>query len=170
MAKKQKPKKQEPKKQEAKEKPKKKPLGLKVSVAVFGIIGILLLINGIFGLFTAETTVDTLVDAIRSDEYSEQLQAEGLEESLSELQGMSDAELRAMLMESLTFMLWIILVLGIVYVITAYFLWMQNKIAKYVASVLCLLGALYFPLGTIIHGVVLYFLWFDEDTKAVFAK
>ena len=61
-----------------------------------------------------------------------------------------------------------VILVSIAYLAIAHYLWRLNKTAKLAATILSILGLFSFPIGTIIHGAVVYYLNFDEKTKDLF--
>ena len=62
----------------------------------------------------------------------------------------------------------VILLFGVLFLVLAFYLWKLKNGARIIISVFAVLGLLAFPLGTIVNGLILYFLWFDASTKALF--
>ncbi len=69
----------------------------------------------------------------------------------------------------------LIAVMGVVMIVLAalgafvgYGLWRYKSWARIVAIVLAVIGLLSFPIGTIINAVILYFVAFNKDVKALF--
>lgn len=60
------------------------------------------------------------------------------------------------------------LVFGIIGLAIAWGLWNLKNWARIVASVLCVLGLFSFPVGTVINALMLYAMWFHEETKALY--
>ncbi|GEM_PF-7110772 len=55
--------------------------------------------------------------------------------------------------------------------VVTYYLWKRNRTARHVAIINSVIFAILgFPLGTVMHGVVLYSLLLDKDTKALFGE
>lgn len=153
MAKK-KPKKPEAKPEKAEKvmKPEEKPSGLKIVTVLSIIISLILIIEGLRGMLVMMSTpAETLYTYL--SQYS-----------LEETGMMTTEELVQML-----YMTFVALIgIGIIYLVIAYFVWKKNKIAKYALTVVSLIGLLYFSIGTVISGFILYFLWVDKEMKKAF--
>ena len=65
-----------------------------------------------------------------------------------------------------------LLLIGVVHLVVALYLWKKNKYAMYAASIIAVLNILTIfllnVLGLIVGGVILYYLWFDKETKNLF--
>ncbi|HLD18931.1 MAG TPA: hypothetical protein VJB90_02885 [Candidatus Nanoarchaeia archaeon] len=62
----------------------------------------------------------------------------------------------------------ILLVVGILDLVAAYGVWNLTSWGRILSTVLAALGLLSIPIGTIIGIVIIYLLWFHEETKKAF--
>ncbi len=143
---------------------KEKPLGLKVSAGIYAFIGLLSILVTVLGA-VALVFIPTMVSELTGTEYA----ADGAVDGPSSTVGEALVNLQETSQTFFTLSIVIAGVFGIIYLLIAYFLWKANNNARYAATVFSVLGLLSFPLGTILHAIVLYMLWLDKDTKAVFA-
>ncbi len=118
---------------------KEKPLMLKISSALLGIEGVLSILGGLMMLL--------------------------LGGSMMSISGLTDSGMFSGLIGVAGI---IVLLIGVVLAFVALQLYNGVRWAKLAASILAVLGLLSFPVGTIIGIVVLYSLWADKETKAVF--
>jgi len=67
-----------------------------------------------------------------------------------------------------------LLLIGVIHLVVAFYLWKKNSYAMYAASTIAILNILTIfllnVLGLIVGGVMLYYLWIDRETKNLFQK
>ncbi len=150
--------KKKPQQAEAKEikqeKPAEIPCGLKIAVVILAMVGLILIAEGIRGLLVFSTTPPEMLYELMGAQQG--AVPEGVP---------GPEELVQMLFMALVLFLFI----GALYLVIAHFLRKKNKIARYVATIMCVIGLLFFSVGTILHAFIIYFLWLDKETKAAFA-
>jgi len=62
----------------------------------------------------------------------------------------------------------LLILAGIISLVVAWGLWNLKPWARIVAAIFAILGLFSFPWGTLLNAIVLYVLFFDESTKALF--
>ncbi|HIH25504.1 hypothetical protein J4476_00155 [Candidatus Woesearchaeota archaeon] len=60
------------------------------------------------------------------------------------------------------------LIIGVCALVTGFGIWKHKSWARVVATIVSVVGLFSFPIGTIINGGILYFLWFNDDVKKLF--
>ena len=133
-----------------------KPFGLKISAGIYVLIGLLASFVGVSGYIGMTLTPDLLLAP--AEEQSD-IDVEEIR------QMMQDEEMN----DFFTNIFLVIALLGVIHLVVAYFLWKGNKNARYAALVISFFGLWSFPIGTALHAIVLYYLWFDDETKVVFS-
>ena len=129
------------------EKTAEKTLGLKVIVALQAIGGIAMLLMGIAAIALGGAFAAMLTGA----QGSEGAAAGGVMGAVAGIIG------------------FVFIIIGAIYLFLAYSLWQLKGWARLVTTVLAVIGLLGFPIGTIMSLIMLYILWVDGPTKALFA-
>lgn len=120
---------------------KQKPLLLTVSSALLGIAGVLYVLAGLAILLFGGAI----------------------------LGAMAQAGIPAGLIAGLAGVIgFVVLVIGAIFAYVALQLYNGVGWARIVASILAVLSLFSFPIGTIVGIIILYGLWFDKETKAIF--
>ncbi len=147
-----------------------KPLGLKIAVILYIIIGLAGLISTLLAL--------QAVSAMPSQSYSL-----ALEEAPSPTQlingngttignGTLVASLNAVQNTAKNIALMFLAALTLInalFLVFAYFVWKRNKLARYAITAISIIYLLDFPVGTLFNLIALYLLWLDGGTKTAFA-
>lgn len=137
-----------------------KPLGLKIAVGLFALMGLLTLVGAVIGFISVFT----------NPQFASQLA--GLPEQQNASEGTLTTSLNSMQESMKTVLLFTMLfvaALSIASIATAFFLWKESRMARYVATVLAVVFILSFSVHTILSLIALYFLWIDNETKSVFS-
>lgn len=139
-----------------------KTIGLKICVGLLVIFGFLSLIVGIMSVLF----IDSIVGSINiMSNYDNSNYNSNIGESINQLQESTKTLAK--------FAGFIALIFGITYVILGYFLWNLNKLARYavvgLSAILFVLSLISFNLfGITLHGVFIYFLFIEKETKELF--
>jgi len=131
-----------------------RPLGIKIAV----VLEILILLLMVFSFLI----VNEGLEKIKS-----------LQPKLPEFEedayfGLSAPQDNDIIYDTMNFMKYVMLFVGILHIIPAYLIWKGNNIGKYIVLIFAVIDILTVGISILLSIPIIYFVWFDKKTKEYF--